>query len=192
LRGDPSLPDPLPQITANWRWGGLSKASDNPPGTSKWNRIEHSLFSFISINWRGKPLTSYQAIINLVAATTASASLKVYAHLDENGYPTKIKVTDAEPAAVNIERHSFHGDWNWPSGSNGAGTYAKRLRLARVSCRRCPAASSWSVVKGRPPLQPGSPLLCGRCEGETGPFRRPAFLATKYLCWWWLRLSGER
>ena len=84
-----------------------------PPGTSKWNRIEHRLFSFISINWRGKPLTSYQAIINLIASTTTSTGLKVYARLDENHYPTKIKVTDAELAAVNIERHAFHGDWNY-------------------------------------------------------------------------------
>jgi Rhodopirellula transposase DDE domain len=84
-----------------------------PPGTSKWNRIEHRLFSYISINWRGKPLTSYQAIINLIAATTTSTGLKIYARLDENEYPTKIKVTDAELAAVNIERHAFHGDWNY-------------------------------------------------------------------------------
>jgi len=69
-----------------------------PPGTSKWNRIEHRLFSFISINWRGKPLTSYQAIINLIAATTTTTGLKVYARLDENQYPTKIKVSDAELA----------------------------------------------------------------------------------------------
>lgn len=84
-----------------------------PPGTSKWNRIEHRLFSFISINWRGKPLTSYQTVINLISATTTSTGLKVYAQLDENAYPTKIKVTDTELAAVNLERHSFHGNWNY-------------------------------------------------------------------------------
>ncbi len=84
-----------------------------PPGTSKWNRIEHRLFSYISINWRGKPLTSYQAIVNLIAATTTTTGLKVYAHLDENEYPTKIKVTDAELAAVTIKRHLFHGDGNY-------------------------------------------------------------------------------
>jgi hypothetical protein len=84
-----------------------------PPGTSKWNRIEHRMFSFISINWRGKPLTSYQAVINLISATTTSTGLKVYAQLDENEYRTKIKVTDAELAAVNLKRHSFHGDWNY-------------------------------------------------------------------------------
>jgi len=91
-----------------------------PPGTSKWNRIEHRMFSFISINWRGKPLTSYQAIINLITNTTTSTGLKVYARLDEHTYPTKIKVTDAELKTVNIERHQFHGDWNYtvnPSNS---------------------------------------------------------------------------
>jgi Rhodopirellula transposase DDE domain len=84
-----------------------------PPGTSKWNRIEHRLFSYISINWRGKPLISYQTIINLIAATTTSTGLKVYARLDENQYPAKIKVTDAELATVKIERHTFHGNWNY-------------------------------------------------------------------------------
>ena len=84
-----------------------------PPGTSKWNRIEHRLFSYISINWRSKPLTSYEAIVNLIAATTTTTGLKVYAHLDENEYPTEIKITDTELAAVTIERHLFHGDWNY-------------------------------------------------------------------------------
>jgi hypothetical protein len=84
-----------------------------PPGTSKWNRIEHRMFSFISINWRGKPLTSYQAVINLITNTTTSTGLKIYARLDEHTYLTKIKVTDAELKAVNIERHQFHGDWNY-------------------------------------------------------------------------------
>jgi len=84
-----------------------------PPGTSKWNRIEHRLLRFISINGRGKPPASYQAIINLIAATTTSTGLKTYARLDENKYSTKIKVTDAQLAAVNIERHAFHGDWNY-------------------------------------------------------------------------------
>ena len=83
------------------------------PGTSKWNRIEHRMFSYISINWRGKPLTSYQAIINLIAATRTTTGLRVYARQDENEYPTKIKVNDAELARVKIERHAFHGDWNY-------------------------------------------------------------------------------
>jgi hypothetical protein len=94
-----------------------------PPGTSKWNRIEHRLFSYISINWRGKPLTSYEAIINLIAATTTSTGLKVYARLDETSYKKGITVSDAQLAAVRIERHEFHGDWNYtvhPPSSNRA------------------------------------------------------------------------
>ena len=83
-----------------------------PPGTSKWNKIEHRLFSFISRNWRGRPLISYQVIINLIAATTTSAGLDVYARLDENEYP-KIEVSDAELAAVNLTRDTSHGEWNY-------------------------------------------------------------------------------
>ena len=83
-----------------------------PPGTSKWNKVEHRLFSFISRNWRGQPLISYEVIINLIAATTTSTGLEVYARLDHTEYP-KIEVTDAELAAVNITRHAFHGEWNY-------------------------------------------------------------------------------
>ena len=84
-----------------------------PPGTSKWNKVEHRLFSFMSLNWRGKPLESHEVIINLIAATTTSTGLKVYAQLDKRPYPTKIEVTDEQLAAVNITRHSFHGEWNY-------------------------------------------------------------------------------
>ena len=83
-----------------------------PPGTSKWNKVEHRLFSFISRNWRGQPLISYEVIINLIAATTTSTGLEVYARLDQNEYP-KVEVTDAELAAVNITRNTFHGEWNY-------------------------------------------------------------------------------
>jgi hypothetical protein len=84
-----------------------------PPGTSKWNKIEHRLFSFITINWRGKPLRSYRTIVQLIAATTTDTGLKVRAELDENKYPKAIKVSDAQLAAVNLSRHPFHGDWNY-------------------------------------------------------------------------------
>ncbi len=83
-----------------------------PPGTSKWNKIEHRLFSFISRNWRGRPLISYQVIINLIATTTTSSGLDVYARLDENEYP-KTEVTDAELATVNLTRDTFHGEWDY-------------------------------------------------------------------------------
>ena len=84
-----------------------------PPGTSKWNKIEHRLFSFISINWRGKPLRSYRTIVQLIAATTTETGLKVRAELDENKYPKGVKVSDAQINALNLSRHSFHGDWNY-------------------------------------------------------------------------------
>ncbi len=84
-----------------------------PPGTSKWNKIEHRLFSFISINWRGKPLRSYRTIVQLIAATTTDTGLKVRAELDERKYPNGLKVSDTQLAAVIISRHSFHGDWNY-------------------------------------------------------------------------------
>ena len=84
-----------------------------PPGTSKWNKIEHRLFSFITQNWRGKPLVTHQVIVNLIAATTTKAGLKVRAELDVNIYPKGRKVTDAEIAAVNIRRDPFHGEWNY-------------------------------------------------------------------------------
>ena len=84
-----------------------------PPGTSKWNKIEHRLFSFITQNWRGRPLVSYQAIVQLIAATTTDAGLKVRCEIDPNTYPAGVKVTDAEIDAINIHRHDFHGDWNY-------------------------------------------------------------------------------
>ena len=84
-----------------------------PPGTSKWNKIEHRLFSFITQNWRARPLVSYQAIVELIAATKTDTGLKVHCELDTNTYPAGIKVSDAEINAVNIERDDFHGEWNY-------------------------------------------------------------------------------
>jgi hypothetical protein len=84
-----------------------------PSGTSKWNKIEHRLFSFITGNWRGKPLVSHHVIVQLIAATTTRTGLKVRCQLDENTYPAGIKVSDAEMDAVNLTRHDFHGEWNY-------------------------------------------------------------------------------
>ena len=84
-----------------------------PPGTSKWNKIEHRLFSFITSNWRGKPLISHQVIVQLIGATTTKTGLKVRCQLDPTTYPAGIKVSDNELAAVNITRHEFHGEWNY-------------------------------------------------------------------------------
>ena len=84
-----------------------------PPGTSKWNKIEHRMFSHISMNWRGKPLISHEVIVNLIAATTTRTGLKIEAELDANIYPTGIQVTDEELEKIQIERADFHGEWNY-------------------------------------------------------------------------------
>jgi len=84
-----------------------------PPGTSKWNKIEHRMFCHITQNWRGRPLISHDVIVNLIAATSTQQGLKIKAELDAGCYPTGIKVSDAELAAVNLKRADFHGDWNY-------------------------------------------------------------------------------
>jgi transposase len=84
-----------------------------PPATSKWNTIEHRLFSFISINWRAKPLTSLEVVLELISQTTTSQGLSVTAVKDSQTYPTGLKVTDEEVAALHLERESFHGEWNY-------------------------------------------------------------------------------
>lgn len=84
-----------------------------PPGTSKWNKIEHRLFSFITQNWRGKPLVSHEVIVKLIAATTNKKGLKVHCSLDTNKYPPGIKVSDKELKTINIVRNDFHGEWNY-------------------------------------------------------------------------------
>ena len=84
-----------------------------PPGTSKWNKIEHRLFSFITQNWRAKPLVSYRVIVDLIAATTTKTGLRVQCELDANSYPKGIVVSDAEMAGINIKRADFHGEWKY-------------------------------------------------------------------------------
>jgi len=84
-----------------------------PPGTSKWNKIEHKLFSFISMNWRGKPLTSLQVIVNLIGATKSKSGLKIKTSIDENIYEKGLKVSDEEFKKINIEKEGFHGEWNY-------------------------------------------------------------------------------
>jgi Rhodopirellula transposase DDE domain len=84
-----------------------------PPGTSKWNRIEHRLFAFITMNWRGKPLVSHQVIVQLISATTTDTGLKVCCEIDSNSYPKGVAVSDQELQAINITRSKFHGEWNY-------------------------------------------------------------------------------
>jgi hypothetical protein len=87
--------------------------SHYPPGTSKWNRIEHRMFSFITMNWRGRPLVSYRTIIELISATTTETGLTIRAEHDTEWYPTGVKITDAQLDALPLTRHDWHGDWNY-------------------------------------------------------------------------------
>jgi transposase len=115
-----------------------------PPGTSKWNAIEHRLFAAISMNWRGRPLTSHQVIVQTIAATTTTSGLTVRAQLDTGLYPAGVKVSDQQMAALPITRHDFHGDWNYtlhprppapaPTGPAPAASSTPALaRAARLS-----------------------------------------------------------
>jgi hypothetical protein len=84
-----------------------------PPGTSKWNKIEHRLFSFITMNWKARPLVSYRVIVDMISATTTTTGLTVRCELDSNAYPKGVVVSDAEMASLNIARDAFHGEWNY-------------------------------------------------------------------------------
>jgi hypothetical protein len=84
-----------------------------PPGTSKWNAIEHRMFSYISQNWRGRPLESHEVIINLISSTKTRTGLNIKCALDENKYEKGLKISDEEMESINIIRHTFHGDWNY-------------------------------------------------------------------------------
>jgi hypothetical protein len=87
--------------------------SHMPPGTSKWNKIEHRLFSHISQNWRGRPLVDHESVVNLIANTTTASGLSVKAKLDRRRYPLKVKVADSVMATLSIKPRRFHGEWNY-------------------------------------------------------------------------------
>jgi hypothetical protein len=105
-----------------WKWE-LQKFADEtgralsvchfPPGTSKWNKVEHRLFSFISSNWRGEPLRDYETVVNLIARTTTAKGLKVICRLDRRKYATGRRISDEQMKTVNVDRNRFHGDWNY-------------------------------------------------------------------------------
>ena len=111
-----------------WKWE-LQRLADEtgltisvghlPPGTSKWNKIEHRLFAFISQNWRGTPLVSYAVILSLIAATTTASGLTVESYLDTNAYPPGRKISDAEMATLQLQRDAFHGEWNYTIAPRG-------------------------------------------------------------------------
>ena len=105
-----------------WKWelqkfaNALGKAitvCHLPPGTSKWNKIEHRLFSYISMNWRGRPLVSLATIVSLIASTRTKGGLRVRCELDKGRYPKGVTISDEQMARINLHRHRFHGDWNY-------------------------------------------------------------------------------
>jgi hypothetical protein len=89
-----------------------------PPGTSKWNKIEHRMFSFISLNWRGKPLVSHEVVVNLIGNTRTTTGLSIQAELDTAQYPKGVKVSDEELRKLNLTRDAFHGEWNYSIAPN--------------------------------------------------------------------------
>ena len=105
-----------------------------PPGTSKWNRIEHRMFSFITMNWRGRPLTSLRTIIELISATSTTTGLSIQAAYDPGWYPTGVKITDKQLAAVPLYPHDFHGEWNYTIMLN-------QSRREPLACGRASPAS---------------------------------------------------
>jgi len=114
-----------------WKWELQTLADETgralsvchfPPGTSKWNKVEHRLFSFISSNWRGEPLRDYETIVHLIARTTTAKGLKVICRLDRRKYRTGRAVSDAEMQTLHLERDRFHGDWNYVIKPRGHGT----------------------------------------------------------------------
>ncbi len=84
-----------------------------PPGTSKWNKIEHRMFCHVTQNWRGRPLVSHEVVVNLIGATTTGEGLSIRSQLDEGRYPTGIRVSDEQMGALDIRRDVFHGEWNY-------------------------------------------------------------------------------
>jgi hypothetical protein len=113
-----------------------------PPGTSKWNKVEHRLFSFISTNWRGEPLRDYETIVRLIAKTTTAKGLEVTCRLDRRRYPVGRKVTDAELATVRLYPNSFHGDWNYSMCCASLGRREPASTSAPTSCRRPSSATA--------------------------------------------------
>src|ERR1039458_7699083 len=106
---------PLEVRTGKWaQEAGLAISMCHlPPGTSKWNKIEHRLFAHISMNWRGRPLVSHEVVVQLIAATTTRQGLRVHAERDLGSYPLKVQVTDDDLATIHLRPHEFHEEWNY-------------------------------------------------------------------------------
>lgn len=124
-----------------------------PPGTSKWNKIEHRMFSFISLNWRGRPLVDYQTVVSLIGATTTKTGLKVRATLDEREYEPGLKISEEEMEQLNVKEHPVHPQWNYTIWPRKAGKKQKLFcvnTLGLLPCRTCP--SEWRLQKSNETL----------------------------------------
>jgi hypothetical protein len=144
-----------------------------PPGTSKWNKIEHRLFSHISMNWRGRPLTSHEVVVNSIAATTTRTGLAVHAELDPGSYPAGEKVSDAEMDALPLARHAWHGDWN----------YALRP-VPPAPPPSGPGTSAWAhpALTGLPPAEWDQLITAVHSQaGDPAPGPQPLSLADQAL-----------
>ena len=152
-----------------------------PPGTSKWNKVEHRLFSHITMNWRGRPLTSHQVAVNTIAATTTRTGLRVQAELDPGSYPTGVTISDEQLAHVPITRHDWHAEWNYTvhptpteSADYGDSGHPPATRQAQTDAQEQADAPS------RGQLFPCVLALCGvgtalgtSLLAATPPFRQP-------------------
>jgi hypothetical protein len=123
-----------------------------PPGTSKWNKIEHRLFSFISINWRGRSLTDIRTIVELIAATKTKTGLTVQCDYDPNWYPTGVKISDRDYAAIPLRPHDWHGEWNYRTQRLTKGRQAAYASTRTIASeRRSVAPSPWrATTRPRP------------------------------------------
>jgi hypothetical protein len=121
------------------------------PGTSKWNRIEHRLFSHITMNWRGRPLTSHEVIVNTIAATTTRTGLTVRAELDPGSYDTGVKVSDEQLAGLPLDRHDWHGDWNYTLRPEPPRPPGSPAPAAPRPARRDSAGWAHPALTGMPP-----------------------------------------
>jgi hypothetical protein len=142
-----------------------------PPGTSKWNKIEHRLFSHITMNWRGRPLTSHEVIMQTIAATTTRAGLRVHAELDTSAYQTGIKISDQQMDALPLTRHDWHGDWNYTLRPEDHGNWSCTLRPGHHD-----QASTAPGPFDRP--SPGLAWLCHRALTGVPARERDALVAT--------------
>ena len=137
-----------------------------PPGTSKWNKIEHRLFSHISMNWRGRPLTSHEVIVNTIAAATTKTGLRVHAELDENHYPAGIKIPDKQMRALEtdaiLNRHDWHPEWQ--PGESGCGDLAAEQA----------EPDEGAVGSGPRAQDTGAPIAPGPGEGWNGGHASPS------------------